>query len=70
MKVIELRIEEWQADVLAAAAAGHHLSCEEFLREIVYERASREVDSVCRRLFDDAEDSCRIEIRLMDLFHR
>ena len=70
MNVIELRIQDWQADVLAAAAARDSLTPEDFIRGLVDERVAIEVNSTCRRLLEGREVLCEIEYRLAELFHR
>ena len=70
MKVIELSIEDWQADVLAVTAARKGLTSEELLSRMAVERVAFEVDSVCRRLFGDRVLNVEIEHRLAELFRR
>ena len=70
MIVIELPIEDWQVNVLAAAAARENVSPVDLIREMVDERANLEVASACRRLLERRETLYEIEYRLAELFHR
>ncbi len=70
MKVIELRIEEWQSDVLASSAARIGLTLEELVRGVAIEVVTHEVDSACRRLLRADSSRVEIEYRLAALFYR
>ena len=70
MKVIELRIEGWQAEALSAAAARQGLPINALLLEIVANRAIFEVDSACRLLLGEKIVKGEIEYRLVELFRR
>ena len=70
MKVIELRIEDWQAEVLARSAARRGLTPEELIRGTAIEMVKQEVDSACRQLFLSDRPRVEIEYRLAALFYR
>ena len=70
MNVIEVQLEDWQAQVYAAMAERRGLSCSELLNAILAADASQRVDSACLHLMDGFTPPTEIEHRLSDLFRR
>ena len=69
MKVIQVEIKGWHAEVFTAAADARSIPAEELIRQILDDNACRRVDGAARVLLSTSW-TADLEYRLADLFHR